>query len=174
MSKASEFVIPVIVVFIMLYALFKKTDIFPSFTKGAQSGIKIVLDILPSLVALITAIEMFAASGALEILTSFLSPAAKMLGIPAELTPLAILSPVSGSGSLGMFENILKYFGPDSFIGRTACIMMGSTETTFYTMTVYYSSAGIKKTRHTLPCALCADFTSFILSPKMVEMFFGK
>ena len=95
-----------------------------------------------------------------------------LLGIPDDVIPLTILSPISGSGSIGMYESILKDNGPDSFIGRCASVMMGSTETTFYTMTVYYGSVGIKKTRHTLPSALCADFTSFILSPKIVKIFF--
>ena len=111
-------------------------------------------------------------SGGLEVLCSILSPLTNILGIPRELTPLTILSPISGSGSVGMFERILKDNGPDSFIGRCASVMMGSTETTFYTMTLYYSSVNVKKTRHTLPSALCADFTSFILSPKFVKLFF--
>ena len=171
MTKASEFVIPIIVVFIMMYGLFKNIDVFSVFIEGAKSGFKIIMGIIPSLIALITVIEMLKASGALQILCSFLSPIADFLGIPRELTPLTILSPISGSGSLGMYESTLKDYGPDSFIGRVASVMMGSTETTFYTMTVYYSSVGIKKTRHTLPCALCADFTSFILSPKIVKLF---
>ncbi len=172
MTKASDFVIPFIVVFIMMFGLFKNIDVFSSFLEGAKSGFKIVLGIAPSLIALITVIEMLKMSGALEVLCSFMSPVARFLGIPDELTPLTILSPISGSGSLGLFENILKDHSPDSFIGRVASVMMGSTETTFYTMTVYYGSVGIKKTRHTLPCALCADFTSFILSPRIVKLFF--
>lgn len=172
MAKASEFVIPLIVVIIMLHGLFKNIDVFSSFLEGAKSGFKIIYGIIPSLIALITAIEMLKASGALQTLCSMASPVARFLGIPEQLTPLTVLSPISGSGSLGMFESILKEVGPDSFIGRVACIMMGSTETTFYTMTVYYGAVGIKKTRHTLPSALCADFTSFILSPRIVRLFF--
>ncbi len=172
MTKLSEFVIPIIVIFIMIYGLFKNIDVFSAFIEGAKSGFKIIMGIIPSLIALITVIEMLKTSGALQILCSFLSPVADLIGIPRELTPLTILSPISGSGSLGMFENTLKDYGPDSFIGRVASVMMGSTETTIYTMTVYYGSVNIKKTRHTLPCALCADFTSFILSPKIVKLFF--
>jgi spore maturation protein B len=121
---------------------------------------------------LIFAINTLRQSGGLETLCTLLSPITEFLGIPQQLTPLAILSPISGSGSLSMLEAILKDVGPDSFLGRCACVMMGSTETTFYTMTIYYGSIGIKKTRHTLPCALCADLTSFILSPVMVSLFF--
>lgn len=172
MTKASDFVIPLIVIFIIGFGLFKGTDVFSAFLDGAKSGFKTVVEITPSLIALITVIEMLRMSGALEVLTAFTSPVTKLLGIPEELTPLTLLSPVSGSGSLGMFESILKDYGPDSLVGRAASIMMGSTETTFYTMTVYYGSIGIKKTRHTLPAALCADFTSFILSPRIVRLFF--
>ncbi|MBR5441744.1 MAG: spore maturation protein [Clostridia bacterium] len=156
----------------MLHGLFKGIDVFSTFLEGAKSGFKIVLGIAPSLIALIVAIEMLKSSGALDMLCSFTAPVTRLLGIPEPLTPLTILSPISGSGSLGMFESILKDNSPDSFIGRVASVMMGSTETTFYTTTVYYGSVGIKKTRHTLPAALCADFTSFILSPRIVKLFF--
>lgn len=172
MSKISDFLIPSVVMLMIFHGAFKGVDIFAEFLKGAKNGFKIVLNITPSLIALILAIDMLKASGGLDILCGILSPVANFLGIPDEITPLTVLSPISGSGSLGMFETVLKANGPDSFIGRCASVMMGSTETTFYTMTVYYGSVGIKKTRHTLPCALCADFTSFILSPKIVKLFF--
>ncbi len=172
MTKISDYMIPCIVVLMVFHGAFKGIDIFSEFIAGAKNGFKIVLNIAPSLIALILAINMLKASGALEILCSFVSPVANLLGIPEDVIPLTILSPISGSGSLGMYENILKENGPDSFVGRCASIMMGSTETTFYTMTVYYGSVDIKKTRHTLPSALCADFTSFILSPKIVKLFF--
>lgn len=171
MNKISDFVIPVIVSGIIIFGMFKKVDVFSTFISGAKKGFKIVLDIAPSLIALILAINMIKNSGALNMLCSVLSPITSFLGIPSELTPLTILSPISGSGSVTVYENILKDVGPDSFIGRCASVMMGSTETTFYTMTIYYGSVGIKKSRHTLPCALCADFTSFILSPVMVTLF---
>ena len=115
---------------------------------------------------------MLKASGGLDVLLSLLSPIGDFLGIPRDIIPLTILSPISGSGSLGVYESILKDFGPDSFIGRCASVMMGSTETTFYTLALYYGSIGVKKTRHTVPSALCADFTSFILSPRFVKIFF--
>lgn len=172
MSKIGDFLIPCILVLIVLHGAFKGVDIFGEFTAGAKSGFKTVLNIAPSLIALILAVNMLKSSGALDIICAVLSPISDFIGIPKELTPLTILSPISGSGSLGMFESILKDNGPDSFIGRCACVMMGSTETTFYTTAVYYGSVNIKKTRHTLPCALCADFVSFILSPKIVKLFF--
>ncbi len=172
MTKTSDYIIPCIVILIILHGIFKGVDIFSEFIEGAKGGFKIVLNIAPTLVALLLAINMLKVSGALETLCSLLSPVTDFLGIPKETTPLTVLSPISGSGSVGMFETILKDYGPDSFVGRCASVMMGSTETTFYTMSLYYGSVGIKKSRHTLPSALCADFTSFILSPKIVKIFF--
>ncbi len=172
MKIFSSYLLPIIVIIIILHGAFKGVDVFSEFLSGAKNGFKIILNITPSLIALIFAINLLKASGGLDVLCSILSPVTSFLGIPKELMPLTILSPISGSGSLSCFENILKDFGPDSFIGRCASVMMGSTETTFYTMTIYYGSVGIKKSRHTLPSALCADFTSFILSSKMVKMFF--
>ena len=171
MTNLSDYVIPLVVTIIILWGVFKKLDIFSIFLEGVKDGFGIVLNIVPSLITIFLAINMFRSSGALEVLCSFLSPVAHISGIPKELIPLTILSPISGSGALGMFENILKSVGPDSFTGQCASVMMGSTETTFYTMTVYYNSIGIKKTRHTMLCALCADFTSFILSPILVKYF---
>lgn len=174
MKLISDSLIPAVVVLIILHGAFKGVDVFSEFLNGAKEGFKIIYNIAPSLIALILAINMMRTSGGLDVLCSLLSPVTSVLGIPEKLTPLAILSPISGSGSVSMFETILKEVGPDSFLGRVASVMMGSTETTFYTMTIYYGSVGIKKSRHTLPCALCADFTSFILSPIMVHLFFNQ
>ena len=173
MIKLSDYIIPLIIILIILNGALKGINVFDEFLSGAKNGFKTIYTITPALVALIFAIELMKVSGALDILCSILSPLTNLLGIPRELTPLTILSPISGSGSVGMFERILKDNNPDTFIGRCASVMMGSTETTFYTMTLYYSSVNIKKTRHTLPSALCADFTSFILSPKIVKLFFN-
>ncbi len=174
MNSLSDYLLPAIVVIIVLYGAFKGIDIFNEFIEGAKSGFKTVLNITPSLIALLLAVNMLKASGGLDTLCSLISPVANILGIPSEVIPLAILSPVSGSGAVGMYESLLKDFGPDSFIGRCASVMMGSTETTFYAITLYYGSVGIKKSRHTLPSALCADFTSFMLSPRFVSLFLGK
>ena len=172
MKTFSSFLLPTLITFIVLHGAFKGVDIFSEFLSGAKKGFEIILNIAPSLIALIFAINVLKVSGGLDVLCSMLSPVASFLGIPKELTPLTILSPISGSGSLSYFESILKDTGPDSFTGRCASVIMSSTETTFYTMTVYYGSIGIKKSRHTLPCALCADFTGFILSPVFVALFF--
>lgn len=172
MKDLSDYILPTIVVLIVLYGGFKGVDVFNVFIDGAKSGFKTVFNIIPSLIALLLSINMLKASGGLDVLLSLLSPIGDFLGIPRDIIPLTILSPISGSGSLGVYEGILKDFGPDSFIGRCASVMMGSTETTFYTLALYYGSIGVKKTRHTVPSALCADFTSFILSPRFVKVFF--
>lgn len=172
MKGLSDYILPTIVVLIVIYGGFKGVDVFNVFIDGAKNGFKIVFNIIPSLIALLLSINMLKASGGLDVLLSLLSPIGDFLGIPRDIIPLTILSPISGSGSLGVYESILKDFGPDSFIGRCASVMMGSTETTFYTLALYYGSIGVKKTRHTVPSALCADFTSFILSPRFVKVFF--
>ena len=172
MKDLSDYILLTIVVLIVLYGGFKGVDVFNVFIDGAKNGFKTVFNIIPSLIALLLSINMLKASGGLDVLLSLLSPIGDFLGIPRDIIPLTILSPISGSGSLGVYESILKDFGPDSFIGRCASVMMGSTETTFYTLALYYGSIGVKKTRHTVPSALCADFTSFILSPRFVKVFF--
>lgn len=172
MTAFSNYILPLTIVLIVSHGAFKGVDVFNVFIDGAKKGFDTILNIIPSLIALLLAVNMLKASGGLDVLLSLLSPVGKFLGIPRDVIPLAILSPISGSGALGIYEGILKDFGPDSFIGRCASVMMGSTETTFYTLTLYYGSIGIKKTRHTLPSALCADFTSFILSSRFVRLFF--
>lgn len=174
MTDFSNYLLPAFVVIIILYGALKGVDIFGEFLKGAKDGFKTILNITPSLMALLLGVNMLKESGGLDTICSLLSPISHFSGIPSEILPLTILSPVSGSGALGMFESILKDFGPDSFIGRCASVIMGSTETTFYAVTLYYGSVNIKNTRHTLPCALCADLTSYILSPRIVKLFFRK
>ena len=170
----SDYFLPSVIVIIVIFGALKGIDVFSEFLKGAKNGFETILTVAPSLIGLLLAVNMLKASGALDILVNFLSPVAKGLGIPPDILPLTILSPVSGSGSLSIFETILKDSGPDSFSGRCASVIMGSTETTFYAVTLYFGSAGIKKSRHTLPSALCADITSFILSPRFVKLFLIK
>lgn len=167
----TDFLLPVIVTGTVIFGAVKGIKVFDVFIEGAKTGFKTALSITPPLIALIMAVSMLKNSGGLDVLCSILSPVSKLTGIPAEIMPLTILSPVSGSGAVSMFESILKDYGADSFIGRCASVMMGSTETTFYAITLYYGSAEIKKTRHTLPCAVCADWVSYLLSPIMVSLF---
>ena len=158
----SVLVMPTVFITIIIWAFFKKVDIFDAFLCGAKEGLKSLFGILPALVGLITAITMLRASGALECFTGLLSPITKLVSIPSEIMPLALLRPVSGSGALGIVSDILTAKGPDSMVGRIASVIMGSTETTFYTLAVYFGAVKIKNSRHTVPAALCADLTGFL------------
>lgn len=171
MSSFTDYILPFIVVVIVAFGTLKGFNVFDVFLDGAKSGFKTVLGITPALIALIVAINMLKSSGGLDVITNIFAPICNFFKFPKELTPLAILSPISGSGAISMFETILKEHGPDSFIGRCASIMMGSTETTFYAITLYYGSCNIKNTRHTLPSAICADLVSFIFSVFAVKLF---
>lgn len=173
MGNLSAYFVPFVVIIILIIGLVRRVPVFSEFIIGAKEGAKSCAAILPSLVGLITAVTMFKASGALDMLSAFLRPAAQWIGIPPEVIPLALLRPVSGGGSIALLENLIKTLGPDSFAGRMAAVMAGSTETTFYTITVYFGAVGIKKTRHALPAALCADFASFIMAGITVRLFFG-
>lgn len=174
MKLVGAFAIPGVIVVIIVYALFKRINVFDCFMQGAKGGVQTALGILPSLIGLVMAVSMLRESGALQTIIEMLSPVATFLGIPKEIIPLAVLNPISGGGSLTMYENILKTIGPDTYIGRVASVMMGSTETTFYAITVYYGSVGIKKTRQTIPAAVCADIMSYIASSHVVKIFFGQ
>ncbi len=173
MTQITDYILPVIVTIIIIFGAIKGLNVFDTFLDGAKSGFKTVLGITPALIGLIVAVNMLKSSGGLTVITDIISPISEFLGIPKEVTPLAILSPVSGSGAVTMFESILKDNHPDSFIGRVASVMMGSTETTFYAITLYYGSCNIKNTRHTLPSAICADLVSFIFSSRAVRLFLG-
>lgn len=164
MEKVTSFILPVITAGIVLFGLFKRVKIFDCFVSGAKKGFQSAVNLLPPLMGLVLGVTMLRQSGALTVITRMLEPIAEISGIPVDVLPLTVLSPISGSGSLTMFEQILKSFGPDSLEGRVASIIMGSTETTFYAVTVYYGSVGIKKSGCTVPAALLADMTSFIVS----------
>lgn len=172
--KFTDFILPAVMLFIICYGLFRGVRVMDCFIEGAKEGFTTFLGLLPSLTALITAVSVLKASGGLDVILWFISPIAKLTGIPAEVLPLVLLSPVSGSGSLTMYEALLKTAGPDSFAGRVASVIMGSSETTFYAVTVYYGAVGIKKTRFTVSAALIADFTAFILAPVTVGLMIGK
>lgn len=172
MNAFSFYVMPSALAFIILFGFLKKVPIFDTFTSGAKEGLFSTFSIAPSLIGLIVAVSMLKASGALEILTALLAPLGSLIAVPKETIPLMLLRPISGSGALALVDSIFKSCGPDSFPGRVASVMMGSTETTFYAIAVYFGAIGIKNTRHTVPAALIADFTSFIMSVLMVRLFF--
>ena len=172
LAKFSDYLIPVLLAGAALYALCRRVDVFSALTTGAGEGLSVVLRILPPLVALLTAVYMLRASGALELLTELLTPVLTFLGIPPETVGLLLIRPVSGSGALAVGSDIMQTYGPDSTIGRTAAVMLGCTETTFYTVAVYYGAAGIRRTRHTIPAALAADITGFLAAAWMVRWMF--
>lgn len=171
-TRVSEYLIPFLLAGAAVYALCRRVDVFSALTAGAGEGLTVVLRILPSLVALLTAVYMLRASGALDLLTNLLTPALTFLGIPPETVSLMLIRPVSGSGALAVGSEIMQTYGPDSTVGRTAAVMLGSTETTFYTIAVYYGAAGIRRTRHTVPAALAADLTGFLAAAWTVRWMF--
>ena len=169
----SSYLVPLLLVFVSLFALGKGVNVYESLIHGAEEGLQILLRILPSLVGLMTAVYMLRASGFLDRLGLLLSPLFTFLGIPPETAPLLFIRPVSGSGALAIGSELMAEYGPDSYIGRTAAVMLGSSETTFYTVAVYFGAAGIQKTRYAIPAALLADLTAFLASAFAVRLFFG-
>lgn len=174
MESFNHYILPAIVAAFLIFGLLRGVAIFDVFLEGAREGLATAVHILPSLVGLMTAVGVFKASGALDLLSHGLKPAADFLGLPSQVMPLALLRPVSGSGGMAVFRDLLQSFGPDSFVGRVASVMMGSTETTFYTIAVYYGAVGVRKTRHTLPAALGADLAGFVFSSLAVLWVFGR
>ena len=172
MNQISHYILPVVIVIIVGYGLIKRVPVFDCFLEGAKEGLTASVQILPALIALITAVGMFKASGALDIFTYALRPFANLLHLPQEVIPLAILRPISGSGALVIFQDILQQYGPDSFVGQVASVMQGSTETTFYTIAVYYGAVGIKNTRHTVFAAMAGDFAGLAAASLAVRLFF--
>lgn len=165
-------IVPALLVSVGAWAVYKKVDLYSAMAQGAKNGLKTVKTILPPLIVLLTAIAMLRASGFLDLLARFCGPAMKLLGIPPETAPLMFLRPFSGSGALAVGSELMQRYGPDSPIGRTAAVMLGSTETTFYVVGVYFGALGIKKTRHAVPAALAADLVGFIVAALTVRLFF--
>jgi len=173
MKLIGELAVPLIIVFVMVYALIRGTDVFFGMTAGAKEGLKTVLGIVPALITLLPCIYMLRASGAIDALCALLRPVLSQLGIPAEVVPLMLLRPLSGSGALAVGSDIIKTSGVDSFVGRCVAVMLGSTETTFYVIAVYFGAAGIKNSRHAIPAALIADFVGFVAAAFFVRLFWG-
>ena len=169
----SSLVVPVLLAMVAAVGLRKRVDVYSALTHGAEEGLTVLLRVIPALVGLLTAVGMFRASGAMEWLSALCAPVLERLGIPPEVTPLMRIRPVSGSGALAVATDLMTSHGPDSYIGRVAAVMLGSTETTFYTIAVYFGSAGIHRTRHAVPAALTADLTGFAASALAVRLFFG-
>lgn len=173
-KSLAMYTMPFIILVILVFGYFKGVKLYEVFVEGAKEGLNVSVRILPFLVTMLFAIAILRESGILGMITDASAPVLKFLGIPPEVLPLALMKPLSGSGSLGITAEIIKQYGPDSLIGRIASTMMGSTETVFYTVAVYYGAVGIKKMRHTLPCALIAHFVGVIASCMLCRMIFGQ
>ena len=170
--SVSELIIPALLCAVGVYGARRRVDVYGALTKGAEEGLTVLLRILPSLVGLLTAVYMFRASGAMDALGRLLAPLLTALGIPPECAPLLLIRPISGSGALAVGSELMERCGVESYAGRVAAVMLGSSETTFYTVAVYYGAAGITKTRYTIPAALIADAVMFWLSAVAVRLFF--
>lgn len=159
-----EVILPLILLGVSLFTLRRKENLYDALISGAGEGLGVLKSIVPALVVLLTGVQMLRTSGAMEALTGMLSPAFRVLGIPPETAPLVLIRPFSGSAALAVGAEIMATYGVDSTIGRTAAIMLGSTETTFYTISVYFGAAGVKRTRYAVPAALLADLTGFFMA----------
>ena len=169
-----SWIMPSLIMAILTTGIIKKVPVFTCFMDGAKEGLKTMYSIAPSLIGLIAAISMLKASGGLDLLIQIMSPFTDLLGIPKEVSPLFILKPISGSGSLAMLEQISADNGADSVISKIAAVMTGSTETTFYCIAVYFGATNIKKTGYTVPCALLGDFASMMAACFTVLLSSGK
>ena len=173
MELFTAMLVPGILAGVALYATFHRVDVYSALVAGASDGLGVLYRIFPALVALLTGVSMLRASGALELATEFLAPVLGQLGLPAELLSLMLVRPISGSAALGVGAELIQTYGPDSYLGRVAAVMLGSTETTFYTIAVYFGAAGIVRSRYAIPAALCADLTGFLAAAWAVRLLFG-
>ena len=160
----TDYAVPVILLLASVLTLWRKESTYEILIDGAGEGLKLLASIVPTLVVLMTAVTMLRESGAVEWLSGLLSPAFSVMGIPPETVLLVLIRPLSGSAALAIGADLMAQYGVDSQIGRTVAVMLGSTETTFYTISVYFGAAGIKKTRYTVPAALIADLTGFLVA----------
>jgi len=169
----SAFVLPLIIVGFPLYGMVKKVPVYEVFVEGAKEGFHVAVMIIPYLIAILFAIGMFRASGALDFLIQGLRPVLGLIGIPAEVLPMAIIRPLTGSGSAAIVLDMINQFGEDSLLVKMAATMFGSTETTFYVIAVYFGAVNIKKTRHAVPAGLIADGFAMIVAVYVVRLLFG-
>ena len=159
-----DYLVPVLLTVVSCAALAGKHDVYSLLVTGAAEGLDMLKNLVPALVILLTAVQMLRASGALDLLTTALTPVCRWIGIPPETVPLVLIRPISGSAALAIGSELIASHGPDSLVGRTAAVMLGSTETTFYVISIYFGAANIKKTRHAIPAALTADLTGFLVT----------
>lgn len=172
MEFVSNLIIPCMVAFVLIYGGLKKVDVYDSFTEGAKESFPMILTMFPSMLAMVFGVNLFIKSGFLEFCLSFMDPVLSILKIPIEILTLSIMRPISGSSALALLNTILETFGPDSFSGLLASIIQGSTDTTFYVLTLYFGSIGIKKIRYSLVAGLLADLAGIVAAFIVVNLFF--
>lgn len=158
----TELIVPLLLILVCAWSLHKKEDFYSLLVLGAQDGLRLLFSMIPSLIALMSAVSMLRTSGLIDRLSTLLAPLCMRVGLLPELVPLMLIRPLSGSAALAVGAELIAAHGADSLVGRTAAVMLGSTETTFYTISVYFGAAGVKKTRHTIPAALLADVVGFL------------
>lgn len=173
MNKITACVVPLLLCAIGVYALYKRVDVFPTFLKGAKTGLQTALSIFPTLVGLLTAVYMLRASGFIDVAGNALAPVLSFLGIPKDCAALVLLKPVSGSGGLALGSEIMKQAGADSYAGRVAAVMLGASETSLYTVSLYSGHLGLRDTRYAVPAALLGDLTAFVASAFFVRLLFA-
>jgi spore maturation protein B len=173
LDAISAWAIPVLLAGIPALALARRVKVYPAFVEGAKQGFETAVRIIPPLVAILVALGMLRASGAMDALTRALAPVTALVGIPASVVPMLLVRPLSGGGALGVVGDVLRAEGPDSYAGRLVSVMAGSTETTFYVLAVYMGAAGVSRHRHALPAALIADLAGFAAALAVVRLVFG-
>lgn len=166
-----DYLIPTLLFLVCAIALGRKENAYDLLIVGASEGFQLLLHLIPTLILLLTAVTMLRTSGAVEAISSFLSPVFRYFGVPPETTLLILVRPISGSASLAVGTDIMVQYGTESLIGRTAAVMLGSTETTFYIISIYFGAAGVKKPRYTIIAALIADLTGFLVASLTVKLF---
>ena len=171
-EQISFSIIPVFIALILLYATYKKVPVYEAFPQGAKQGFELSVKIIPYLVAMMVAVAMFRASGAIDLLGNLLKPVLEFLGMPIDLLPLALTRSLSGSGARGIFAEIATNHGPDSHITKMAAVMLGSSETTFYVLSVYFGAVGVKKFRHAIAAGIIADLAGIILAVLISNIMF--
>jgi spore maturation protein B len=172
-NLVSYFIIPLMLVGFPLYGLYKRVPVYESFVVGAKEGFQVAVRIIPYLVAILFAVAMFRASGAMDALTRVLSPILGLIGFPAEVLPMAIIRPLTGSGSAALVVDMINRYGEDSIYVKMASVMFGSTETTFYVIAVYFGAINVRKTRHAVPVGLTADISAMLFAVWSVRLLFG-
>jgi len=168
----NDYIVPLLLLTVSALTLRKRENTYDLMIQGSAQGLQLLVHILPALIVLLTAVHMLRASGAVALLSGLLSPVFSLFGIPPETAMLVLIRPISGSAALAVGADLMAAYGPDSPVGRTAAVMLGSTETTFYTISVYFGAAGIKKTRYTVPAALFADFVGFFMASLTVKLLY--